>query len=302
MLVQYVNLNTGKFYSSKNSIDDIESDDILTHQFDAPPFRVLKINLRHTSTYVKSLIAECYDKTCQIDFNVANSSGVQRDMDEIRLKSLCGLISEKLLLDILTKYNHHPDAIKISGGNFTTMGEQIDLLLSKQWHDHMGRLQCLEQSVEVRSSFPHKPIASVIAKDFDVLGAYTNTIKKHEPDKDWYVRFLYQLVRCPEHRVYKESLGSQVLDYNATNTKDLSAYFDQDMMLVKDLVVYLVGGATGAMMSDPSIAYMGKMHSTTFNQAKQAHYRKIKLHNALDALSLIHAMLAVITEEAQIQK
>ena len=70
-----------------------------------------------------------------------------------------------------------------------------------------------------------------------------------------------------------------------------------DYLLKKNLVMYFVGGATNEMMNNPSISYYGSMESDIFNTEKNGLFKKIKLKNSLDAVSMIKLMLSVCTNE-----
>ena len=62
-------------------------------------------------------------------------------------------------------------------------------------------------------------------------------------------------------------------------------------------MIYFVGGATREMMNDESISYIGDMKSEIFNQASDGKYKKIKLRNAIDSISILRLILGSITTE-----
>jgi hypothetical protein len=82
----------------------------------------------------------------------------------------------------------------------------------------------------------------------------------------------------------------------------MNDYFNEDFSLIKDLDIYFVGGATKEMMLDDSVSYFGNMKSETFNANSEGVYRKIKIRNAIDAVSILRLILGVITDENLIKK
>lgn len=89
------------------------------------------------------------------------------------------------------------------------------------------------------------------------------------------------------------------IHYGKTTTKTLKeCYFDNDLNLKRELVIFFIGGATNAMMLDESIAYLGSMTSSNFNINQNAEFKKIKVRNGLDCIAIMQMMLNVITTEA----
>ena len=85
------------------------------------------------------------------------------------------------------------------------------------------------KKIEVRSSFPWKGIDFAIchpAKQFDVIGPYSNNYKPDEMQKDIYVRTLFPF----------------------------DSYLIMDKIKQDDFGVYLTGGATWDMIADDTIA------------------------------------------------
>ncbi|GGZ99958.1 hypothetical protein DC083_08645 [Ignatzschineria ureiclastica] len=287
MDIYYVDCINGELIQDSNG-------EALCHSFSNLPFRIQKIVLTPTSHSSINIIEQAKKRLELIRFNPANSSGVIRDNTEIRFKSFCGLIIEQLCFSMLTYYNKNPNVkIELDDNNHSI--NQIDLKIQKRWTDHQLIERSITKTVEIRSSFPFKPIEKVVAQDFDILGGYRNDVKKGEIEKDFYLRFLFSLNYTPESYVRE----NQKIDYSKTSTNVLkNVYFDENLNLKTDLTIYFIGGATNSMMLDESIAYNGNMRSSNFNQSNIAQYKKIKARNALDCIAIMQMMLNVITTEA----
>lgn len=286
MIIRYVDCVNGTLLKDQD-------EKVLIHKFSGLPFRIQKITLSPTNKTSNEIISQAKTRLNKIKFNVANSSGSARDDIEIKLKSFCGLIIEQLCYSMLKHYNKNPN-IQIELDESFSSIDQIDLKIYKKWFD----MDCIQQtsikSVEIRSSFPFNSIEKAVSQDFDILGGYKNNVKKEEGEKDFYLRFLFSLEYPKELHVKQ---GSKI-DYSKTTTNVLqNLYFDNDLNLKKDMVIYFVGGATNSMMSDDSISYSGTMKSTSFNQNNNAQYRKLKIRNALDCVAIMQMMLNVITTE-----
>ncbi|HEG0608232.1 TPA: hypothetical protein SB587_001542 [Campylobacter coli] len=281
---------------AKGCIFKNKSNEIIEHSFDFLPFRIMKIELKTDSLFTKTLLQKAKDRLKEIKFNKVNSSGAVRDDDEIQFKSYSGLIIEQLCFLILKCYNANPN-VEIILDKSDSPINQVDLRIAKNIINQNNELIRIVKSVEIRSSFPFKPIEKVVANDFDILGFYTNNVKLGEIQKDFYIRFLYALE-------YKEELfvlnQNNTIDYSKTTTNTLKTmYFDNNLELKKDLVIYFVGGATKEMMNDDSISYNGSMKSANFNQNNNGIFRKLKIKNALDSISIMQLMLSSITLETR---
>ena len=287
MNIYYVDCIEGELFKDPNGTP-------LVHSFSKLPFRIQKITLCPSSRYAQQLIQEAKFRQKQINFNSANSSGVIRPQEEVRYKSLCGLLIEQLCYQMLKHYNSNKNVSIELDRSFNSI-DQIDLRICKTWLNHNSECQNVTKTVEIRSSFPFKPIEKVVSHDFDILGGYTNNVKIGEVEKDFYLRFLFSL-DYPEHLYVKN--GNKI-DYNKTTLNVLrNLYFDEELNLQRDMNIYFIGGATKSMMADESISYNGSMTSSNFNKSHNAQYRKLKARNALDCVSIIQMMLNVITSEA----
>lgn len=278
-----------------NTLLKTSDNNFLCHSFSNIPFRIQKITLSPNNERSKNIIQTAKSRLSSIQFNSASSSGVTRDEIEIKLKSFCGLIIEQLCFSMLTHYNKNPNVvIELDSGNNSI--DQIDLKIHKKWQQHgSDDYKSLTKTVEIRSSFPFKSIEKVVSQDFDILGGYKNDIKKGEIEKDFYLRFLFALDYKSDY--YVKENGK--IHYGKTTTKTLKeCYFDNDLNLKRELVIFFIGGATNAMMLDESIAYLGSMTSSNFNINQNAEFKKIKVRNGLDCIAIMQMMLNVITTEA----
>ena len=287
MIIHYVDCANGTLLKDLNG-------EILTHDFSILPFRIQRIILSPKSKLSAKILSEAKLRLCKIKFNVANSSGVARSEMEIKLKSFCGLIIEQLCYSMLNHYNTNKSVRIVLDDSFNSI-DQIDLKIHKTWLNGNHEPQTSIKNVEIRSSFPFKPIEKAVSQDFDILGGYKNNVKKGEIEKDFYLRFLFSLEYPKEFYIKNDNK----IDYSKTTTNVLqNVYFDDDLNLKKDMTIYFIGGATNSMMSDDSISYNGTMKSANFNQNNNAQYRKLKVRNALDCVAIMQMMLNVITTES----
>ncbi len=253
------------------------------------PFRIIKITLDPASDYTSNLIASIKKRLNGISFNKSNSAGVEREQDQIAINSFAGYIAEQICFDILSKYNKYQESIQFSQDDSKSSKDQIDITVFKTWKDKSGKTISKKETIEVRSSFPIKPIEEAISSNFDVIGPYINTVKIKEIEKDYYLRVLFQV------NPNKTELSRENRDKNTSEL--MRSFFDDDMNLIKLLNVFLVGGATKEMMQDESISYIGSMKSYSYNKNNTAKFQKIKFRNSMDSIAILHRILSVITDE-----
>lgn len=258
------------------------------------PFRVLKLTLKYNNTKIKELIKYVYEEAKNTNFNSSDSSGKKRAEREILLKSTTGLLAEHIVFEILKKYNiiiNNHELVNVSRIVSKTSFNQIDIYIKKKVNNSF-----VTKTVEVRSSFPFYNLKESICKNFDILGPYINNKKISENEKDYYLRLLFNLEYSKDNYIYYEKNGIRNIDYNQTTINTLlKDYFDDDLNLIKDLKLIFVGGATTEMMKDDAISYTEMMKSDTFNINKSGLFRKIKLINGLDAISILNHILAFHT-------
>lgn len=255
------------------------------------PFRAIEIELIPNSQDTQNLIQKVRSRFCKISFNKADSSGENRDPDEIKYKSFTGLIVEQVCWEILKRKNDKQNII-IELDESNTAVDQIDLRIKKELKTEGGSKEIVEKTIEIRASFPHC-IESAINENFDIIGPYQNPIKNiKEKEKDFYLRFLFELdYSLKDFVIYKKN---NIKNYAKTSTNLLkNYYFNEDLTLKSNLFIYFVGGATNEMMNDRSIAYLGSMKSENFNQGERAMYKIIKIRNSLDSISILRLILGI---------
>lgn len=283
-------------------VDCVNSNLLEKHdKFGNLPFRIQKIVLNPQNKITNEIINESKKRFKKINFNSVDSSGKIRNEDEKRYKSFCGLIIEQLAYELLTHYNNK-DNVRIVLDDSTKSIDQIDLTIEKSWKDSGGEWKTKTYNVEIRASFPICPIEKSVSNNFDILGPYTNNTKQVEKNKDFYIRFLICLDYKNNEKFVIKGRNNKI-SYSESSTNLLkSCYFDEFLNLKQNLTIYFVGGATNSMMNDESIAYNGYMNSNYFNKNKEGKFKKIKLRNSLDCISIMRLMLNVITDETSIEK
>lgn len=288
MDIYYVDCEKNKMLTSSDNTGKS-----ISHGFDMLPFRIQKIILQPNNPASCNIIKKARKRLNEINFNTINSSGEKRNTTEVQYKSFCGLIVEQLCHQMLMHYNTN-DNVKIELDESNSPIDQVDLRIIKEWKGKQNELKTVTKNVEIRSSFPFCKIEKAVSTHFDILGGYSNDIKKGEIEKDFYLRFLFSLGEHKELTLQKNGK----IDYSATATNILQKFsFNEDLTLKNDMVIYFVGGATKSMMSDESIAYKGTMRSDNFNSDNKGIFNKIKLRNSLDCVSIMRLMLNTITNE-----
>ena len=167
---------------------------------------------------------------------------------------------ERLILDamggVLSELAWHDYINRVFGQDtvsftpFNTATAQIDLLLKNG------------KTIEVRSSFPRNGIKFAICNErynFKNICKYENLYKPSETDKDFFACVLFE-----------------------TQKKDL--------MQVSNIILYLIGGSTKAMMQDDTIAFESDLIAEDDIAQKRTRYRVIRLKDALDMTGFIQYM------------
>jgi hypothetical protein len=256
------------------------------------PFRVLKLTLEHNNGKIKDFIKKIYEEVINTNFNSSDSSGKKRPEKEILLKATTGILAEYVVFEILKKYNliiNNKELVNVYRIVSKTSINQIDIFVNKKVNNTL-----VTKTIEVRSSFPFYDLNKSICKNFDILGPYINNNKISENEKDYYLRLLFNLDYTSDNYIYYEKNMKKYIDYNQTTINTLlNDYFDNDLNLIKDLELIFVGGATNEMMKDDAISYTEIMESDTFNKNKSGLFKKIKLINGLDAISILNHILAI---------
>lgn len=242
------------------------------------PYRIIKIALEPNDNETRRLIENANKRREQIAFNSADSFGKNRSPDEVKYKSLIGLIAEQLCFDMLKKIKKDTqNNVDVVLNETLCSCDQIDLYVQKRW-DNCNNIQ---KTIEVRSSSFFTSITQAIQKNFDVIGPYRNNVKSNmENHKDYYLRFLYHIEASKDELVKT----NDKIDYSRSTLEILKRkYFNEKLQLKHNLCFYFVGGATKEMMQDESIAYSGNMNTYGTNTV----FQTIKMRNALDSVAML---------------
>ncbi|MCG3696037.1 hypothetical protein L5F39_00310 [Aliarcobacter butzleri] len=151
------------------------------------------------------------------NLNPYDPYGNIRDDETISIKNLAGLISEKVVSDLLLGLKKQKDdSIEILGSNW----EEIQNALYQI--DHRIRKGNKLITIETRSSFSYRTDCpkNVVNYAFSIIGPYTTANKSKEHYKDYYAFAFYCL-----------------------NPNELKNKIQND-----ELVVYFAGGATISML------------------------------------------------------
>lgn len=131
----------------------------------------------------------------------------------------------------------------VSFTEFNDVTAQIDLKLSNG------------KTIEIRSSFPRNGVKFAICNErynFKNICKYSNLYKPSEIDKDFFGCVLFQTPK------------SQLINENS------------------EIILYLIGGSTKAMMKDNKVSFMTSLVAEDDITKKETEYRVIKLKDALD--------------------
>ena len=198
-----------------------------------------------------------------VNKHAANNGERPRSHVELLQNAFIGLISEyawKHLLNLATIES------RISETNFDKSSNQVDLVTSTG------------KTIEARSSIVRNGIKFAIFSKtpFDIIGPYANEYKPGERGRDYYLRTLFHY--------------SGDLDYFVKNVMESSWH--------APFSIYMVGGATWAMMADPKIRILKKLKAGEFANCDSkptvgnTEYSVIPLPQALDAVGMINLIRA----------
>lgn len=176
-------------------------------------FNILKVQ------YTKSDLVDILNKAFQIEGNLNpyDPAGNLRDENTISIKNLAGLISEKLVSDLLTSLSKYKDSsIEIIDSNWEELENSLYQI------DHQIKKGDKIFSIETRSSFSYRTKCpeNVINYAFSIIGPYTTNNKSKEHYKDLYAFIFY----CINPDSLKERIENN------------------------DLTIYFAGGATIDML------------------------------------------------------
>lgn len=217
------------------------------------PFRYLKIEITRSPLDVElldRLELEAKKLSLQVTKRFANKSNAIRDENKIYRNSLAGLLAEWSWQKAI---NYLTKKETLTQTDFTVAQEQIDLVSDTGL------------KIEIRSSFPRKGIKFALCNpdyEFDVIGPYVNSYKPSEIQKDYYLRTLYPVDES--HLI--SSIKSRTLN------------------------IYLTGGATSEMFSDPKVYVLKSMRANNESYKKnsepESRYKAIPFSKALDTFEI----------------
>jgi len=133
---------------------------------------------------VDSFVKEGLELASKFDGTLARDSSRKRNRDTVKVNAIAGIISEFVWREWLTSYaSKNKISLSVNKTALIDIGNQIDIEIV---YDNREK-----KSLEVRSSFPYTGIQNGICRVFDILGWYTNQVKKVEIKKDYYGRCLF---------------------------------------------------------------------------------------------------------------
>lgn len=227
-----------------------ENNGKLSNTIDRDTFTCLELNIPNKGEWMKRVSAYAEGIMKNLNRGQANTSQ-QRSMSTVEIDNLSGLIAENAC-DTVLRWQFGDESIIKPASDSSFNQIDIELITGK--------------TIEVRSSCVRNGIDfAVFAKDvsnkahnqqyFDVIGPYSNGYKPGEHLKDYYMRVLYW---C-EKKNFMTLLEKPTLQ------------------------MFITGGATKAMMLDPSI-YQNKHLVPAGGQVQvESDYRVIPLGKSLDA-------------------
>lgn len=133
---------------------------------------------------VDLFIKEGLELASKFDGTLARDSTRKRNREIVKVNSIAGIISEFIWREWLTSYaTKNKITLSVNKTALIDVRNQIDIEIVYNNRE--------KKSLEIRSSFPYTGIQNGICKVFDILGWYTNRVKKIEIKKDYYGRCLF---------------------------------------------------------------------------------------------------------------
>ena len=145
----------------------------------------ITVNFQKDDPLLQQAIAEGMDLAGKV--NPHDTGDRIRTAEQIERRCICGVLAELTIRKLLKQEisNRKIDAKLLPSHTITAgpkIGNQIDIpiIVNGQQFD-----------IEVRSSFPYRPLNIVITHLFDIIGWYQSSNKLVEHAKDYYLRVLY---------------------------------------------------------------------------------------------------------------
>lgn len=148
------------------------------------------------------------------NYNPNNPSGNTRSKSTIRNKVIYGKLAELFLKEIIDEEIKKQN---INGRILESNDETVSFDFETHSDIELDR-DGEKYIIEVRSSFPYRPIPEVIKVHFDILGWYTTANKSKEEPKDFYMRILFPF---PEQEMQEKIEHGFDLCFVGGATRDL---------------------------------------------------------------------------------
>jgi hypothetical protein len=227
-------------------------------------FNIIKVNI--SDEIFNKAVSQAKLK-CQhtMEFNQAGNSRSNNIKYQKQLQGIIAEIAIKLLLEEFSIKNAlnlqviRWDDVRTDG--FRSALNEYDI---KIIYDHK------EFFVESRSSISYKTTIQEAIIQLDIIGPYTNIMKKKEKNVDFYIRPLYQYVQLCDH---------------IEDTKT------EEHIKTGKMILYITGGITYDELAK-------KGYNGTLGQSSTI-YRLIKIINAEDISNFLQTMRKVLTNKRE---
>ncbi len=196
--------------------------------------------------YLDNIITAGEDLALKVNPAAANGRTTSRPLETLKNNGIAGILAEELWKKYI---NEKSNNIIVRSTEFESASSQIDLEIISN-----------NKKIEVRSSFPRNGIDFAICHpyyEFDIIGPYNNSVKPGEIAKDFYLRTLYHI------KSGETFLGNLKKD---------------------NFKVYLAGGATWEMMTNPKYYLNKDLKPEDFilqSDAQYSSYRVVPYSRAL---------------------
>lgn len=215
------------------------------------PFAIAEYNMNYSSPedriIIDNLLKEAKVLADKVFPGAANDSEHVRTKERIFANCIAGVVSEYCWKHFFN-YKHE----YVRSTPFNSASNQIDLEIVTN-----------QKKIEVRSSFPRNGLVFAVchpAKEFDILGPYSNSYKPGEVHKDYFIRTLFPM-RSP----------TEIFSHIKSNS----------------FTLYLTGGATYDMMFDNRYSKNKDfIPEDNFTIQTKTTYRVVPFHNALDCAEI----------------
>ena len=145
----------------------------------------LTVNFQSNDALLQQAITEGKDLAGKV--NPHDTGERIRTTAQIERRCICGMLAELTLRMLLEQQisNREINAKLLPSHTITEgskFGNQIDIPIE---------INGIHKEIEVRSSFPFRPVNIAITQLFDIIGWYQSSNKPNEYAKDYYLRVLY---------------------------------------------------------------------------------------------------------------